>query len=68
MKFISFLLIFVLLERILCRQEFDYIPKDENGLGYFISYKEDNTGKYIREDVKVEDVLQQFKENNQNLQ
>ena len=62
MKFISFFLIF-LLERILCRPEFDYIPKDENGIGYFISCKEDNAGQYIREDVKVEDVLQQFKEN-----
>jgi hypothetical protein len=56
MNFTSIILLFALCKTMLC-DKFNFIPKDENGLGYFIAYTDENE----QTDVKVEDILEEFK-------
>jgi len=54
--------LFLTLSKIFGQEDFDYIPKDTDGRGYFISYKDN-----IRMDVRVEDVDKEFDDIRKNL-
>jgi hypothetical protein len=59
---LQILYLFLSITQILCFDANDYIPKDEGGLGYFISYKNGT-----RNDLKVEDVISEFEKIKKNL-
>ena len=61
MRLFYTLLLFLSLSKIF-GEDFNYIPKDTDGRGYFISYKDG-----IRKDVRVEDVIEEFEKIRKNL-